>query len=74
MQTTGPFKQLNQKSWQESFKEEISVHFSEMVHEFEEKIWINKRFFPSSVVLRFFKIFKNFLIKFNHEKALNQMN
>ena len=64
-------RQIDQTVLQEQF-------LWEMVHAFNHfflKLKIQNFFFPFFVVIsRFFWIFENFVIKFNHEKALNQMN
>ena len=64
---TKPFKQISQKSWQEKFTRTISVLFWELVH--SKKFWNDRRdanFYGLS--------FENFVIKFDYEKLLNQMN
>ena len=74
LRTTGPFKQENQKSWPESFTRQIPEDSWEMIHTFEEKNLLTrtKPFFFFFVILRFFWIVENWVIKFNHEQALNQ--
>ena len=70
-QTTGYFKQQNQKIWPEIFTRTISGHFWEMVHTFKHFFSGNKKTKPFfCVFLIFFRIFYIFVIKFNHEKAL----
>ena len=43
IQTTGPFKQWNQKSWQKSFIWTILVLFWKLMHTFGKQIWNYKR-------------------------------
>ena len=69
LRKTGPFKQENQKSWPEKFLRTLGDDTYTWTFFLN---WEEQNHFCFFVILRFFWLFENFVIKFTHEKALNQ--